>query len=93
MEFLDELAGYGPRVRVRPQDQFGLLDLPAFLGEPRPGVKIYCCGPDALLAAIEAVCADWPPYTLHTERFIAAKRGAAVREAPFEVELARPVGS
>ncbi len=34
MAFLDELAGHGDRVRVWPQDEEGLLDLPVFLGEP-----------------------------------------------------------
>jgi ferredoxin-NADP reductase len=89
MAFLDELAGYGDRVQVRPEDEFGLLDLAGFLGEARSGVRIYCCGPSPLLAAIERACADWPPYTLRTERFVATERGAPVRSAPFEVELAR----
>jgi ferredoxin-NADP reductase len=89
MGFLDELAGFGDRVQVVPQDEQGLLDLREFLGEPRPGVRIYCCGPAPLLAAIEAACADWPPHTLRTERFVAEDRGAPVRDAPFEVELAR----
>jgi ferredoxin len=89
MAFRHELAGYGSRVLIRPQDEYGLLDLPGFLGQPRPRVKIYCCGPAPLLAAIEAVCADWPPYTLRTERFVAEERGAPVRTTPFQVELAR----
>ena len=89
MAFLDELAGYGDRVQVVPQDEYGLLDLPAFLGAPRPGVRVYSCGPAPLLAAMEAVCADWPPYTLRTERFLADELGAPVRQIPFEVELAR----
>ena len=89
MAFLDELAGYGDRVQVMPEDEFGLLDLRGFLGEPRAGVKLYCCGPAPLLAAIEATCADWPPSALRTERFVADERGAPVRNAPFDVELAR----
>ncbi len=36
MAFLDELAAYGDRVRIVPQDECGLLPLAAFLGEPRP---------------------------------------------------------
>ncbi|WP_324278008.1 hypothetical protein [Blastococcus brunescens] len=59
-----------------------MLDLRGFLGEPRPGVRIYCCGPAPLLAAIEAVCADWPPHALRTERFVAEERAAPVRDAP-----------
>ena len=38
---------------------------------------------------MEAACAGWPPHTLRTERFVADESGAAVRTAPFEVELAR----
>ena len=89
MAFLDELAGYGDRVQVVPEDEFGLLDLRGFLGEPRDGVRLYCCGPAPLLAAMEATCVDWPPYALRTERFVADERSAPVRNAPFEVELAR----
>ncbi|MGY1814061.1 PDR/VanB family oxidoreductase [Blastococcus sp. SYSU D00820] len=89
MAFLDELAGHGDRVQVVPQDEQGLLDLPAFLGPPREGVRIYSCGPAPLLAAMEAACAGWPPYTLRTERFVAGELGAPARTTPFEVELAR----
>jgi ferredoxin-NADP reductase len=89
MAFLDELSTYGDRVQVVPQDEFGLLDLPAFLGSPRPGVAIYSCGPAPLLAAMEAACAGWPAHTLRTERFVGEELGGPVRTAPFEVELAR----
>jgi ferredoxin-NADP reductase len=89
MAFLDELAPFGDRVVVRPEDEFGLLDLAGFLGEPRSGVRVYACGPAPLLGAMERVCADWPPYTLRTERFVADDLGVPLRDAPFEVELAR----
>ena len=35
MAFLDELAAYGDRVHVVPQDEAGLLPLASWLGEPR----------------------------------------------------------
>ena len=89
MAFLDELAAYGDRVLVAPQDEVGLLDLRSFLREPRAGVRVYCCGPAPLLGAIEAVCADWPPYTLRTERFVAAEQGPPALTTPFEVHLRR----
>jgi ferredoxin-NADP reductase len=89
MGFLDELAEYGRRVHVLPEDEYGLLDPRAWLGEARDGTRVYCCGPDGLLEAIESACAHWPPYTLHTERFTPAERSAPVRDEPFEVELAR----
>ena len=89
MAFLDELAPYGERVQVVPQDEFGLLDLPAFLGEPRAGVRIYSCGPAPLLAAMERACADWPPHVLRTERFVGD--GARRARAPPAVRRrARP---
>jgi ferredoxin-NADP reductase len=91
MAFLDELAAYGPRVIVRPQDEFGLLDLESFLGSPRAGKLAYCCGPEPLLVAADAVCAGWPPGTLRVERF--APRGdeppdASAQQA-FEVVCQR----
>ena len=89
MAFLADLERYGDRVLIRPEDEHGLLDLTGFLGAPRPGVRIYSCGPGPLLAAVERVCADWPPYTLRTERFVAEEGGAPARTAPFDVELVR----
>lgn len=89
MAFLQELTAYGDRVLVRPEDEFGPLDLADFLGEPREGVRIYACGPDPLLKAIEQASIGWPPHALKVERFVASQANAPVRRAPFEVELAR----
>ena len=89
MAFLDELAGYGDRVHVHPEDEDGLLDLPAWLGEVRPDTAVYCCGPGPLLDAVERACRGWPPYSLRTERFVAKEQRAPVRDTPFEVRLAR----
>jgi ferredoxin-NADP reductase len=89
MAFRDELGRYGHRVHVLPDDEYGLLDLPAWLGEDRDGTQVYCCGPAGLLDAVEVACAHWPPHTLHTERFTAARASTPVREEPFEVRLAR----
>lgn len=89
MAFLDRLAPYGERVHIVPQDECGLLDLPAFLGAPRADTRVYCCGPGPLLAAIHAACAGWPPHSLRTERFVADELAAPARESAFAVELAR----
>ena len=70
MAFLERLAD-DARVHVHPQDEVGHIDLAAVLGEPRPGVAVYCCGPEPLIAAVEAACAGWPAGTLHVERFAA----------------------
>ena len=92
MAFLDELARYGDRVTVAPQDETGLLDLDSLLGTPRPDTLVYCCGPEALLAAVEERCLAWPhsgSRSLRVERFSARPLTAPVRAEAFEVELAR----
>jgi ferredoxin-NADP reductase len=89
MAFLPELEGYGERVTVRPQDQYGLLDLAGFLGDPDPSALVYCCGPAGLIDAVETHCAGRPVGALNVERFAAAVRQPADDEAeqPIEVEL------
>lgn len=88
MAFLQEVAGYGDRVEVVPQDERGLLDLDALLGTPAADTLVYCCGPEPLLAAVEARCAAWPPGSLRLERF-AAKPQDFGPDAPFEVVCQR----
>ncbi|GIE94196.1 PDR/VanB family oxidoreductase [Paractinoplanes rishiriensis] len=72
MAFVAELAGYGERVHVVPEDENGLLDLGTILGTPQPGTLVYACGPEPMLRAVEEKCAAWPPGSLHLERFSAA---------------------
>ncbi|HRD10842.1 MAG TPA: PDR/VanB family oxidoreductase [Mycobacterium sp.] len=93
MAFAGELADrYPDRVTIWPQDEHGLLDLDALLGEPEDGTLVYCCGPEALLNAVEERCAHWPEGSLHVERF-AAKAPTAEQEAKaldrFEVVCQR----
>jgi ferredoxin-NADP reductase len=88
MAFLDELVEHGDRVAVRPQDEHGLLDLDAALGDPADGTLVYCCGPEPLLNAVEERCAGWPPGSLHVERFAAKEIVVdAAAEGRFEVVL------
>jgi ferredoxin-NADP reductase len=89
MAFLGELAGYGDRVDVVPQDERGLLDVAGELAACPAGTAVYCCGPEPLIAAVEAAGADLPPGSLHRERFAAAPPTEdAEPGAEFEVELA-----
>lgn len=88
MAFLDELRQYGDKVAVFPQDEVGMLDLEALLGTPEPGTKVYCCGPEPLLNAVETRCASWPRRSLHVERFVAKPPTEPVLKTPFEVHLA-----
>jgi ferredoxin-NADP reductase len=87
MAFLDELAQYGDRVSIHPQDETGLLDLASLLGTARPDTLVYCCGPEPLLAAVEQACAGWPPRSLHVERFAPRPQAEPVRTEAFDVVL------
>lgn len=87
MAFLGDLAKYGERVAVHPQDEAGLLDLPAVLGEVVPGRLVYCCGPEPLLAAAEEVLADRAGEELHLERF-SPRDPVDLGGDAFEVEIA-----
>lgn len=90
MAFVDELAVYGDRVVVAPQDEVGLLDLPTYLADAgRDDTKVYVCGPGPLLGAVENLCSQWPIGKLRLERFVAKEQSTPARTQPFEIELAR----
>nr|WP_205861539.1 PDR/VanB family oxidoreductase [Planosporangium flavigriseum] len=89
MAFLDELAGYGDRVRIHPQDETGLLDLDAILGAPAADTLVYCCGPTGLLDAVSERCREWPAGSLHVERFTAVAVVPDGEETGFEVVCER----
>ncbi|MET9817112.1 PDR/VanB family oxidoreductase [Streptomyces sp. NPDC006355] len=80
---------YGERVSLRPQDEYGLLDLASLLGKPQRKTAVYSCGPEPLLAAVEAGCEKWPSGSLHLERFAPKPDLTAGPQSSFEVELAQ----
>lgn len=91
MAYREQLQqSYPGRVDVRPQDETGLLDVAAIVGE-LAGVEdavVYCCGPEPLLVAVEEACgASGVP--LHVERFAPKPDAFDGPEKPFELELAR----
>jgi ferredoxin-NADP reductase len=93
MAFADDLATrYPERVTVWPQDERGLLDLESLFKEPEDNTLVYCCGPEALLSAVEQHSSHWPAGILHIERF-AAKAPTAQEAAEaldqFEVVCQR----
>ncbi|RYE43743.1 MAG: oxidoreductase [Hyphomicrobiales bacterium] len=89
MAFVDELAHFGDRVVLVPQDRAGLLPLAELLGTPRPDTAVFCCGPEPLIAAVESAMTEWPPHSLHVERFHPRPDADAGPKDTFEVELAR----
>lgn len=92
MAFTAELAALDGLVEIVPQDERGLLDLDAAIRGCRPGTAVYSCGPEPMLQAVQALCAEHlPPGALHIERFAAstADKPQTTEDHAFEVELAR----
>ncbi|MEJ2885499.1 PDR/VanB family oxidoreductase [Actinomycetospora aeridis] len=87
MAFLPELAAYGERVTVAPQDEVGLLDLAGLVAIPRLGTLVYACGPAPMLDAVGALMSIWPAGSLRVERFAPKVLEDAGGES-FEVEFA-----
>jgi len=88
MAFADDLVGeFGDRVRLVPAEEHGLLDLPTILGEEVPGRRVYSCGPEPLLAALEELMATRAGETLHLERF-SPKEPVDTGGDAFDVEIA-----
>lgn len=88
MAFRQELGARGrDRVDILPQDECGMLDLDGILSELPSGTAIYCCGPEALIAAVESRAPLYAECTLHVERF-SARPDTGPRET-FVVELAQ----
>ncbi|WP_330291572.1 PDR/VanB family oxidoreductase [Streptomyces sp. NBC_00576] len=92
MPYLPEIEKLGAgtdRVTVVAEDEDGLPDLDAlFAGvaaELPEGTAVHCCGPEALMAAVEARTPEGA--VLRTERF--TPRTATGGDRSFEVELRR----
>jgi ferredoxin-NADP reductase len=71
LPFLEELAGFGPRVDVRTDDVHGLPSAAELLGECRDGTTVYACGPAPMLTAIRTQLVGRDDVELHFERFAA----------------------
>jgi ferredoxin-NADP reductase len=91
MAFADDLRDkYGARITLWPQDTHGLPDLDAALSvaDLADGdTAVYCCGPEALLQAVEQRCARMPPGVLHVERFAPGELTAPMLDGAFEVQI------
>lgn len=71
-----------------PKDEGRRMDLPAITGGVSGGTRVYACGPERLIQALDDVSGDWPEGVLNYEYFSAA--GAMLdpeNEHAFEVEL------
>jgi ferredoxin-NADP reductase len=92
MAFLEQLAAYGEKVTIWPEDKYGLLNLKGAIEDLADGASVYCCGPEALINAVEEQCIASGREAPHVERFT-ARTGPAVAspglgsDRPFEVVL------
>lgn len=97
MAFVDELVRFGgDRVKISPQDTHGLLDIDEIVGAADASTAIYCCGPTALLKAVQEARGRLAPESaLFFERFSVGgptfriDAAPAGDEATFVVELHR----
>ncbi|MEU5532022.1 PDR/VanB family oxidoreductase [Streptomyces sp. NPDC020362] len=86
MPFLEEVRALaGDRLTLVAEDEDGRPDLDALFAGVPEGAAVYCCGPEGLMAAVEARLPEGA--TLHLERF--APRTSADGNAEFELELRR----
>lgn len=83
MAFVDELAAYGDRVAILPQDEAGMLPLADIARVADSETSVYCCGPEPLLAAAE----QHGIGSLHVERFAPRPIVAEEPDSAFEVQL------
>jgi ferredoxin-NADP reductase len=89
MAFTHEVARYGDRCRLYPQDTAGLMPLDTILGPAADGAAVYCCGPEPLLRAVEQRQPTRRSGSLHVERFRPRDPDAAGADADdgFDVVL------
>jgi len=81
-------AASGGRLQPHFDDEAGrVLDVAAIVAALPAGAHVYCCGPQAMLAAFEAACAALPRGRVHLERF--AARDAPASDGGFTVRLHR----
>lgn len=87
MAYVSELASFGDRVQIVPQDECGILDLANLTAHVPSRGLVYACGPEALLNALTNLSAAWPKDTLHLERFSPIAPDPRVVNRPFTVHL------
>lgn len=87
--YVEELAALGgDRVKLHVDDEAGqVADLAAWLGKLRVDEHVYCCGPEALMNAVEAATASHPAICVHFERFSPPEPPTAVTSHPFKLKL------
>ncbi len=92
MAFLAMLQTLDPQcVRLHFDDEADgkFLDLAAAIAAAPANAHLYCCGPNPMLKAFEAVTASRPRGNVHVEYFTAKEEAETGKLGGFWVELAR----
>ena len=85
--FLAEARSFGGEVVLHDSAAGTRLDAAARLATVKPGLRVYCCGPERLMAAVEEATRHWPEDSVRFEWF--APRSLAASDAgAFEVRCA-----
>lgn len=87
--FLREARALGGEVSVHASTEGTRLDVAAHLRDARPDTLLYCCGPEALMLAVEQATACWPQGSVRFEWFTARARPEGETADTFEVECAQ----
>jgi ferredoxin-NADP reductase len=88
MALLDDVIALGgDRTQVYPSAETGRADLKSLIAELTERTRVYCCGPAAVIEAVEEACAalDVPPP--RSEKFTPPEIDTS-NDTSFEVELA-----
>ncbi len=90
MALLDRLrADHGDRLHAHVSSAGDRLDVDALLARPDDDTRIYACGPQRLLDALESATRHWPDDALHVEHFTTTRRALDPSvEHEFDVALA-----
>jgi ferredoxin-NADP reductase len=89
MAFLEELERFKGNIAILPESECGLLPLPELIRGSDPNGAIYCCGPEPLISAVEAIVRDCRLAAPHVERFTPIESTLHSGDTGFDVELAR----
>jgi len=89
MAFVERLRrDHGDRLVLHVRSEAGRMRLDDLVGPTADGLEVHACGPERLLAELEALSGNWPDGTLHVEHFAAASSPLDPRrEHGFDVEL------
>jgi tetrachlorobenzoquinone reductase len=87
--FLKEIMSFRGNVVLHTSETGTRLDVERGLGTPQPDTIVYCCGPERLMAAVEAATAAWPEDSVRFEWFAPRSRPDDEASGVFEVTCER----